>query len=219
MPVRLTAVVTAAMGWSIAPLPAVADHEAIAERARVIVAQDIYQKELVKSPHEPSRVPRLSLKSGGEPRNPPSDAAARIILYLAIGLASGLVLVWLIGWLVRRRQSNTSTDGETHPAGKAPVETLTSLRSVESLANSGDHGAAVRGLLHLAVSFLSSERQLEPSPASTGRELERLLPRNREEKATLSLLVETVERSFFGGMSVDPQAYERCREAFARMLT
>jgi hypothetical protein len=219
MLVCLTAVVTAALGWPIAAWPAETSREQIAERARAITAQDIYQKSLVESPAPPSRSPAWRLKRSGGSRGPRDGIVTRIILYLVIGLAAGLVLVWLIGWLVQRRRKASLPGQAAGIPGKSPSGARISLQAIERMARSGDLGAAVRGLLHLAVSFLSSRRQLEVPESSTGRELERLLPRSDGEIAALALLVETVERSFFGGLPVDQQTYERCQKAFVRMTT
>ena len=113
---------------------------------------------------------------------------------------------------VRRRQVATSDDGSVdRPAAR---RNISGLEDVEALAREGHYTEAVHLLLQLALARF--ERRLRLDRSLTSREILGR-PGLGLDRESLSLLVETVERSWFGGAVVDRDAYERCLAASRRL--
>jgi hypothetical protein len=191
------------------------ERSSVQQRARAIVAREDYQKELVKSDFPMSKMHVRRVRKSGSGGG--GGGLARIVMYMGIALALGLVAVWLMrfGLAGRDRRAGASGPADDDDQGASGVRAT--LAAAERLAATGDFAGAVRVLLHLTVLRLAAERGIDLSAAFTGRELRKMLPATVEEKNTLGLLVETVERSLFGGLSVDGPTYQRCHDALARL--
>ena len=87
------------------------------------------------------------------------------------------------------------------------------LDQVEALARSGRYTEAVHLLLQRAVDRIGRRRRLDRS--LTSREI--LASEEGPGGEPLSILVEAVERSWFGGLALDRAGYEHCLSASRRL--
>lgn len=176
------------------------------EIARSILADDSYQKNLVKA--KELKIPDIGF----------ARILLRLLMWLGIGIALALIVVWLVDqYRVRRRYSGNAAvepgrSSDTLREDPSPEE-------VEDHAAAGRFNEAVHLLLLLAVGHLAAARNQVLSASDTGRELLRLLPRTREERTLLKRLVSAVELSLFGGRIVTEEMYRKCLAAYRSMAS
>lgn len=145
-----------------------------------------------------------------EMRIPEAGGIAKIALWLlvAVGLAT------LVGSFAAEARKHRRRHGAIEAAEHAPSrplnDDLASGESPETLASSGRYAEAAHLLLGQVLRRLSGRLALEHS--LTSREI-LARPKLASRRESLAILVETVERSWFGGSSVDRETYERCLEA------
>ncbi len=205
-----------------------------AECARRILADDAYQKELIKDPPPKGRRaedsgsadesqprPALGSSPGSGPAETISQGLGRFVkflLYVVAALGALLGLFWLVDSVHRRRAArNLPATVRAVKKGTESEAPIAGLSTIEKLAANGHHAAAVHTMLLLAVQHLCRAAGSRPAPSLTSRELIKLLPRTEQEKTLLNRLVTTVEVSLFGGRPVGPDAYNDCLLSFREL--
>jgi hypothetical protein len=153
--------------------------------------------------------------TGPEPR-PFGGTVVRVFLWILLGallLALGVAAVDAVSRSRRRRftvaDEPAATPGVKDHRGPSADE-------VESLARAGRYAEAVHLLLQRALAQL--EQRTGPLPRSfTSREILRRSGLDPPDRRPLETLVQTVERSWFGGLPLARDEYERCNAACERL--
>jgi|GEM_PF-1768749 len=203
-----------------------------AECAGQILADDAYQKELIRDPLPPDQKKK---KSDDGERSPalddsPSEYGPRlsasrglghlfqILLYALAAVGALLALCWIVDSVRRRRADRNlpAAAGGVKKGGgsKSPIA---GLGAIEKLAAEGLYAAAVHAMLLAVLRHLGRAAGSRPAPSLTSRELIELLPRTDREKSSLNRLVTTVEISLFGGRPVGADEYNDCLLSFREL--
>ena len=153
----------------------------------------------------------------------PDAPYARIFLWTMIA-----ALALLLGWMVldrvrhgvwrlprwpRRRLAAPATAEEDWTPEAAPARAW--LAEADALAAEGRYGEAVHHLLLRSVEDLSRRRPQIVRPALTSRDLARAEGIPHGPRRLFAEIAAVVERSLFGGRSVDAAEWSRCRAAYA----
>ncbi|HEV8580379.1 MAG TPA: DUF4129 domain-containing protein [Thermoanaerobaculia bacterium] len=213
---------------SLGAAPAVAQTAAaeIQAKARAVVADPRYQREL--PPHSedpPEETPdERALRIHGEPGSVAVPAIgagaslARIVFIVLLAVAAALVLGWLVRSFAARSQ-NTDESATAGPDADAQArEREPDFQDASRLAAEGRYAEAIHALLLATIRHFAERSRTPIQPSKTSRELVRLLPLRAETREAFAELVGTVERSLFGGVAVDRDDYETSLARF-RALT
>ncbi|HEX5379296.1 MAG TPA: DUF4129 domain-containing protein [Phenylobacterium sp.] len=149
------------------------------------------------------------------------SAVAPVLKYVFWG---GLILcVVLIAWFVLRDLVRIRAERRAPPVnlsvGPAPWrparETAQALLSdADALAAEGRFAEAAHLILVRSVDDFAGRRPGAMRPALTSRDLARLDAMPAEARRAFALIAEVVERSLFGGRSVDADRFAECRRAY-----
>ena len=117
-------------------------------------------------------------------------------------------------WRPRDKGETTGPETEWRPA---PEKARLLLADADRLAASGDFAAAVHLLLLRSIQDIEQRFPRLLRPAFTSREIGRLeqIPSNAQ--ATFAGIARVVEKSLFGGGSVDRAEFESCRTAYEHL--
>lgn len=152
----------------------------------------------------------------------PDGPYARILLWTVIGLAAA-ALAWALynrlrhgSWRIAftRRAAYSETDSEPDWAPEQ-ARARSWLEEADALAADGRFAEAIHHLLFRSVEDIRRRRPAVVRPALTSRELaaaDGIPGRARELFAAIAALV---ERSLFGGRSVDERDWQDARGAYA----
>lgn len=154
-----------------------------------------------------------------EPEAPAGGASslASLMVYLLVGAAVILLVVWILMESADRRAKEepgpkkTDGGGEGEPAldGRDFA-----LDDATRLAAQGLYAEAMHVLLLVAIHQVA-ERSRANLPASrTSRELVRLLPLGADSRESFGEMVRAVELTLFGGAPAGAQDYQRSLERF-----
>jgi hypothetical protein len=226
------ALLLAGVVLSAAPAGAQPGAEEIGARAREILADPGYQRELPAGSRaaEPrrreGRDSRLRLESEGGnagvvlPVLGAGALLARIVFLVLLAVAVTLFVVWLARQVIgRSRRAPAARDGGREGAAPAEApEWEPSFDDAGRLAAAGRYAEAVHALLLAAIRRFAERSRTPIQPSRTSRELIRLLPLGGEAREAFAELVATVELSLFGGQPVGREEYERNLARF-RALT
>ena len=137
-------------------------------------------------------------------------------IVLAIGIIALLVFIarraqdsdW--SWL-RRRKSEEAEAGEWRPE-EAPARAL--LQEADALAASGRYGEAAHLLLFRSIEDIDRRRPDLVRPALTSRDIATAPALPAGPKSAFGRIVLMVERSLFGGRTLEEHDWKACREAY-----
>ncbi|MBW2701385.1 MAG: hypothetical protein JRF33_11265 [Deltaproteobacteria bacterium] len=194
-------------------------------RARQVAGQPAYQKDVPESDSQADPQSQWNKKDRGFHlhRSAPVGAfgasLVHLLFYLAMGLALGLALLWIVAtWHGRKtatRPKGLATHEDHLPAGSEPK-----LDFILGLAGQGRYAEAVHQLLLLAVLQLMRQRARDgladssPGDSLTSRELLQVLPKDDSQRRRFALLVSTAERALFAGQSLGVAAFDDCLENY-----
>ncbi len=147
----------------------------------------------------------------------------RLVFYLMCALAVGSI-AWFVGrnlldarFPALRRKTATGPDESVAEPYRPDVTTARSwLEEADRLAAEGRYAEAVHLLLFRSIEDIQTRRQGSVPRSLTAREIARLetLPDNARDG--LAPIIQIVERSFFGGRSVDLQGWQAARDSYGR---
>jgi hypothetical protein len=191
-----------------------------------VLADSRYQRSLPteSSRGEPGQRSRRPREEGGggfsadDPGTVTFPAAglstlARVVLWVLLGAAAVLAVLWLVQAIPAGRREP--------PAAAAPPEKAAAPPSSQpppgdpaDLAAEGRYGEAVHALLLAAIALLARRFRLPLPPSRTSRELLSAVPLEGRAREAFAGLVQTVERSWFGGTPVGLTEYQESVERF-----
>ena len=90
------------------------------------------------------------------------------------------------------------------------------LEEADKLAAAGRYGEAVRLILHRSIEEIEGRRPRLVKPAYTAREIGRLSDIPDNARDVFVGIAGVVEKSFFGGQSLDAHGFAACRKAYER---
>jgi hypothetical protein len=148
-------------------------------------------------------------------------AAAPVLKYVFWG---GLaVSVLLIAWFIARdvirlrlekaaRPANLTTGPQSWRPARDKAQAL--LSDADALAAEGRFAEAAHLILVRSIDDFAAHRPGVVRPALTSRDLGRLEAMPGEARQAFAQIAEVVERSLFGGRSVDADRFAACRRAY-----
>ena len=202
--------------WAAAPGP-----EAAREKARAVLADPRYQRDLPRSwerTAEAEKAPAaqrdLDPGSGVDAREPerpalPDAAAAGFGLRVLGVLAAAALLLFLLRALLSWKHRGRSDAPPVVPATAAAEPVLQAVGAADRLAAEGRYAEAVHALLLQTLRDLAERFRVPLQPSRTSREILGLLPLKPDRREVLGDLVRMVERSVFGGIPLGMADYEK----------
>lgn len=184
------------------------DPEALKERARDILSDSSYQKEL-EDPEADWYEGRIQ-HGGTRTEDGVFSQLLKMLLIIGLVVLVGLTVLW-IGSSVQDRKRRSHGSGPAPDPTKEGLFDEFTLDHVEEAARAGRYDEAVHLLLLLAVKRLSARQKVSTPWNLTSRELLRVLPKSEEERSLFKKLVATVELSLFGGRPVSEDGYKANR--------
>ncbi|SEJ94820.1 protein of unknown function [Sphingobium sp. AP50] len=155
----------------------------------------------------------------------PDAPYARIFLWTMIGALALLILwivvdrvrhgVWRLPQWRRRRSAQGVAAAEEEDWTPAAAPARAWLEEADALAAKGRYGEAVHHLLLRSVEDLARRRPQIVRPALTSRDLAGAQGIPSAPRRLFSEIAAVVERSLFGGRSIDAEEWGRCRHAYA----
>lgn len=138
--------------------------------------------------------------------------------FLALGAALLLYIIGMALWNFRLARNNREkVDAQASPLYRPSGERARILlAAVDALAAKGKFAEAVHQLLFRSVQDLTLARPNIIRRSYTSREIAGLSELAPETRKAFSLIATEVERSHFGGRSLDKSAFLRCRKAYAQ---
>lgn len=155
----------------------------------------------------------------------PDAPYAKIFLW-GMGLALVLLILWIVQdrirngiWRLprwrRRRFAAPGTVPEEDSWQPEAAAARSWLEEADALAARGDYAQAVHHLLLRSVDDLTRRRPQAVRPALTSRDLARAEAIPPAPRRLFADIAAVVERSLFGGRSVDAAQWSTCRAAYA----
>lgn len=151
----------------------------------------------------------------------PDAPYARIILWTALVLGAGALLWtlwkrWRSGtWLLPRwfRRVERDTDEELWVPDPVPARSW--LGEADALAAQGDYAGAAHHLLMRSIEDIQWRRPKLVRPALTSRDIAAAKEIPAQARTMFLRIVETVERSLFGGRPVSAEEWSVTRAAYS----
>jgi hypothetical protein len=139
-----------------------------------------------------------------------------IVFWVGVAAAAAMLL-WLIvrdlplrgRW--RRRKPAAAPSPDWRPDANA-AQAL--LDEADRLAAAGRFGEAVHILLFRSIEDIGARRPEAVRAALTSRDIVEAAPLSDTGRAAFRVIAEAVERSFFGGLPVVREEFERCRARY-----
>jgi hypothetical protein len=145
----------------------------------------------------------------------------KILFWALLAFGAGLILyiIAMALWNFRQaRKNREDDDNQPSPLYRPSSERARILlAAVDELAEQGLYAEAVHQLLFRSVQDLTLARPNMIRRSYTSREIAGLHELTPETRTAFSFIAAEVERSYFGGRSLDKQAFLRCREAYAQL--
>jgi hypothetical protein len=113
--------------------------------------------------------------------------------------------------LLKRRTARPPQPADWRPDAAAAHALL---EDADRLAAAGRYGEAVRLILHRSIEDIEGRRPRLVRPALTAREIGGLDGIPDAARAMFQAIAAVVERSLFGGRSLDAEAFTACRRAY-----
>ena len=146
------------------------------------------------------------------------STGSRIVFWIVLGIAVALLLAF-IGrrvsegewrWPFRRKEEADQV--EAWRPEEAPARAL--LQEADALAAAGRYAEAAHLLLFRSIEDIDRRRPDLVRPALTSRDIATAPALPPGPKSAFSRIVMMVERSLFGGRTLEEQDWKSCREAY-----
>ncbi len=141
-------------------------------------------------------------------------AAALLVLFFLYHFVPGFAQ-WVDNLRLRRRREEID---EADMVGRAEAGAARALLAeADALAAEGRFAEAVHLLLYRSVEDIEGRRPGLVRPAMTSRELAEASDLPMVARDAFSRIARAVEISLFGGRSIDADAWQQCRSAYAEL--
>jgi len=216
------------------PLPLRAQDPAIVrERAKAVLAQHGCQSRLPEEPHATAGTAGAGTHNGRDGRVAPGEGPlprrddidfggfgggfARLLLWTVVTVAVAGIVAMVLRSAGERAAGRAATmRARAGPA--APAAPVDALPDHEAFAAAGDFAAAIHALLQHALRSLQ-QRLGDLLPSTTGREALRAARALPDGVPALRTLVQSVERTRFGGLPAARSDYDASKDALAQWST
>jgi hypothetical protein len=186
----------------------------LAEAHRKLLADRSFQFDFAQPPPPPKPPPHWLQRL--------LEILAPYLTYIFWGLvilAGALVLAFIVREILRvrwNRRAKAVKAGEAPLADWRPKEARARLLLAEAdaLAAKGLYGEAAHHLLLHSIQDVEDHRPRAIRPALTSRDIARLEAIPEQPKAAFTRIAELVERSFFGGRTLDADGFAEARRAY-----
>jgi hypothetical protein len=146
--------------------------------------------------------------------------AFKAIFWIVLAAIVLAILYWLFRWieggglgfLKRRRQAESAGTGEAWRPEEAPARAL--LAEADRLAASGRFAEAAHLLLFRSIEEIERKRPKLVRPALTSRDIADAPQIPQAPRSAFARIVMAVERSLFGGRTLDVQDWTQCRASY-----
>jgi len=141
-------------------------------------------------------------------------------VFIALGVTLLLYIIGKALWDFRahrfnRDKKNTETSSLYRPS---EIRAQVLLAAVDALAAKGLFAEAVHQLLFRSIQDIMVARPNVIRRSYTSREIAGLSALTPETRTAFSLIAAEVEKSHFGGRTLDEEAFLRCRKAYAQFV-
>ena len=145
-------------------------------------------------------------------------SGSRVIFWIILAIAVIALLAFIArrardgDWSWLRRRKPEEVEVEQWRPEEAPARAL--LQEADSLAAAGRYGEAAHLLLFRSIEDIDRRRPALVRPALTSRDIAIAPALPPGPKTAFARIVETVERSLFGGRTLEAHDWKDCREAY-----
>lgn len=139
--------------------------------------------------------------------------AVVVLLLLWVLVGEGLAARW--GWTSRRKTVKAQVQVEYRPD---QAKALALLEDADALAAKGRYDEAAHLLLLRGVEDIRGRRPNLVKPALTSRDIAALPELPEAARPAFMTIAQVVERSLFGGHSVDRAGWVQCRDAYEALV-
>jgi len=141
-----------------------------------------------------------------------------VLFWAGVAILVGLILYFAAREAIRyyrNRPEATSATGEKMPDWRPPVARAKALLAdADRLAAQGLFAEAVHLLLFRSIDDIDDRRPRTLTPALTSRDILALKEIPAAARKAFARIAATVEKSFFGGRTVDANEFAECRRAY-----
>ena len=139
------------------------------------------------------------------------------LFWVAIAIGVALLIYLIVKSFIEREPKGSQVESVEHEIARwrpAEKEARALLAEADAMAEAGRYDEAARLLLHRSLEDIAKRKPKLLRPALTSREIARapLLP--DAVRAAFDAMAAPVERSLFGGRSLDRSAWESARAAY-----
>ncbi len=193
------------------------------EKARRILSNDEYQKEMVSPERRTDRRKRRRSernetrtvnRTGGAPGEVLELFAWGILIVVGVGLLVAVVYRVIVD---RDRKDSTGSESQEDELDREDMKSV--MKEAEELAMDGSYTAAVRYMLRDAADRISNHRNISLPDSATNLEYLRRLPENSPLKKLVGILVQALDRCYYGGRECREEDFEKCRSAWKKVVS
>lgn len=146
-------------------------------------------------------------------------SGSRVVFWIVLALAAVALAGFIVNrardgdwsWLLRRK-AREEEEAEAWRPEEAPARAL--LQEADSLAAAGRFDEAAHLLLFRSIEDIDRRRPDLVRPALTSRDIAIAPTLPPGPKSAFGRIVQTVERSLFGGRTLEERDWKACREAY-----
>jgi hypothetical protein len=139
-------------------------------------------------------------------------------IFWGVVIAGVAVILWLVArhFYLNRRQGEVRADAQDDAAAWRPEERVARalLAEADAMAAAGRYEEAARLLLHRSLEDIARHRPRLLRPASTSREIGAAADLPQLVRGAFAAMAAPVERSLFGGRSLQRSDWEEARSAY-----
>jgi hypothetical protein len=145
-------------------------------------------------------------------------SGSRIFFWIVLAIAIVALLAFIArraqdsDWSWLRRRKSDEAEAEAWRPEEAPARAL--LQEADALAASGRYGEAAHLLLFRSIEDIDRRRPDLVRPALTSRDIADAPALPSGPKSAFGRIVLMVERSLFGGRTLEEHDWKACREAY-----
>ncbi|MBI1210366.1 MAG: hypothetical protein GC190_02800 [Alphaproteobacteria bacterium] len=142
-----------------------------------------------------------------------------VIFWGGVALIAAYILYIILREIIARLPGPPKPAAVTTPQSKpkfkpTQAQAQALLEEADRLAREGRYSEAARVLLHRSINDIEDAFPNLVMPSLTAREIGRLEPLSARGRDVFALIARAVERSLFGGRTLDADDFAACRSAY-----